>query len=940
MRRFFTAMAVPIFLAACSSGGDSGGVTPPPPATPSIGVSLAASSSSVNAGSAATTTVTLTRTNFTGAVNLTATGMPTGVTASFTPAQLSGATTSASVSFDVGATAAAGTSTITVRANGTGVSEATATYSLTIAAQTITLTAGSATIAAVQGATVTVPLTLARAGGFAGAVSLTASGAPTGVTATLTPASLAAGVTSSTLSLAVASTAAAGTSTITISAAGTGVATQTATVALTITAATAPDYSLTAAPAALSVVAGQTGTSALTVARIGGFAGNVTLALEGAPAGVAGVFAPNPATAGTSTLTITTTSATAPGTYNLTVRGTATGVADRTTTIALTVTPTPSITVAVGSAALSVAAGANATNPITITRAGGFAGDVSLTLSGAPSGVTGVFTPANVAAGSTTSSLALTVGAATALGSYTLTVNATGTGVAAKTATIALTVTAAAPVANYTLSASSVSAQQGATGTSTVTITRTGGFAGAVNLAVSGLPSGVTATFNPASATGNSSSLSLAVASSVATGTYSGTITGTATGLANVTTPVSLTVTSGNSGGGGNIAFRFCGQSPVPVFFAYRNGSTGSWTAVSPSANNTFSFSLSASTGQVAYVTSTGTNSVQVNVQSYAASEFPGIATNQCGGALGNKTVTGTVAGLAAGQSATISLGNGSTTVSANGSFTITNATDGNTDLVATRSGLNFTTFSQATDKFILRRNINPAAGGSIGATLDFGSAEAVNPATTTGTVTNTAGEAVIGQVSFQTANGGFGAFFSLGAVQTSPVTLLGVPSNLTQSGDFHLTLISASGTNTVGPINSRTVTQYNRDLAARSLTLGPLLNAPTITTVGSSPYARIRVQGSWQTEYSDQVTMGFGQSNGRTWALTASRNFFGGGAAQYDLEIPDLSGVAGFSNAWGLSVGASTVSSLSAYNGYSGLTTILEGSIFRIGTRTVTITP
>ena len=53
--------------------------------------------------------------------------------------------------------------------------------------------------------------------------------------------------------------------------------------------------------------------------------------------------------------------------------------------------------------------------------------------------------------------------------------------------------------ADFALSAlpASLTIDQGASGTSTIGITRSGGFAGAVTFAASGLPNGVTATFIP-----------------------------------------------------------------------------------------------------------------------------------------------------------------------------------------------------------------------------------------------------------------------------------------------------------------------------------------------------------------------------------------------------------------------------------------------------------
>jgi len=97
---------------------------------------------------------------------------------------------------------------------------------------------------------------------------------------------------------------------------------------------------------------------------------------------------------------------------------------------------------------------------------------------------------------------------------------------------------------NYTLSASptSLTIVQGSNGTSTISITPSNGFAGSVTFSASGLPSGVTALFNPNPAT-VSTLLTLTASSTAATGTATVTITGTSGSLSHTTT-VTLTVSS------------------------------------------------------------------------------------------------------------------------------------------------------------------------------------------------------------------------------------------------------------------------------------------------------------------------------------------------------------------------------------------------------------
>jgi hypothetical protein len=104
---------------------------PPPPGTYTLAVTPTALS--VQAGQNGAAEVTLTRANgFAGAVALTSTGAPAGVTVSFAPASV--VATSSAVTVAVGASVAPGVYPIVVRGNATGVAEQSATLSLTVTA--------------------------------------------------------------------------------------------------------------------------------------------------------------------------------------------------------------------------------------------------------------------------------------------------------------------------------------------------------------------------------------------------------------------------------------------------------------------------------------------------------------------------------------------------------------------------------------------------------------------------------------------------------------------------------------------------------------------------------------------------------------------------------------------------------------------------------------
>jgi hypothetical protein len=96
--------------------------------------------------------------------------------------------------------------------------------------------------------------------------------------------------------------------------------------------------------------------------------------------------------------------------------------------------------------------------------------------------------------------------------------------------------------AAFTLSSTpgSISLQQGASGFSSIAIVPSNGFSGSVSLSASGLPTGVTAIFSPASSTSKSVA-ALTVSSAAATGAATVTITGTSGSLTSTVT-LNLTI--------------------------------------------------------------------------------------------------------------------------------------------------------------------------------------------------------------------------------------------------------------------------------------------------------------------------------------------------------------------------------------------------------------
>jgi subtilase family serine protease len=201
-----------------------------------------------------------------------------------------------------------------------------------------------------------------------------------------------------------------------------------------------PNFTISAAPSAVSVVRGGNGTSTITTAVSGGFNSAVALTASGQPAGVTVSFSPTSIAApgsGSSTMTMAVASTTATGTYTITVTGTG-GSTTQTATVALTVTAVASgdFTLSASPTSLTITRSSHGTTTITIHPSNGFAGNVTLSATGLGTGVTASFSP-NPAVG--TSTLTLTASRSATTGTRTVTITGVS-GSLSHTTTISLRV--------------------------------------------------------------------------------------------------------------------------------------------------------------------------------------------------------------------------------------------------------------------------------------------------------------------------------------------------------------------------------------------------------------------------------------------------------------------------------------------------------------------
>jgi hypothetical protein len=389
-----------------------------------------------------------------------------------------------------------------------------------------------------QGSSGTSTANITVAGGFSNAVTLTVSGAPAGVTATMAPASLAApGSGSSVLTVGVAASAAPGTATITVTAAGGGL-TSAGTVNLTIV----PAFTLTASSAAITVQQGSSTPVTLTSAVATGFSGAVVLTAAGTPAGVTVGFAPSTIPAlgsGASTVSIAAGNSAAPGVYSIKVTGTSGGVTGAATISVAVVSPT-AFALAASPASMTLAPGMSGTGTIKMTPGSGFTSAVALSAS-APAGIVVQLSATSLTRAG--GNITLTAKAATtvAAGNYPVTVTGTGGGVS-PSPTVVVTVA----VSGFAVTAPpTASLVRNGSVLISITTSATGGFNADLGFTVTGLPAGVSAIFTPqriSTPVGGSSSLRLTAPALAQVGTRPITIVATSNAGAVRTAAVTLTL--------------------------------------------------------------------------------------------------------------------------------------------------------------------------------------------------------------------------------------------------------------------------------------------------------------------------------------------------------------------------------------------------------------
>lgn len=600
----------------------------------------------------------------------------------------------------------------------------------------------------------------------------------------------------------------------------------------------------------LSTTKSSTATATITVNKTGSFTDSVALAVSSTlPAGMTAAFGTSSTTS--NVLTVTTDATVAAGTYPVTVTGTA-GTVTQSTTFDVVVHG-PSFSLTTTSTSLSLSQGGSATTTVTVSDQYGFADNVTLAVSGLPTGVTASLSKNPTA---TTSVLTLTASSTAAAWSGSITITGTsGTLTASKTMTVSLV----AP--SFTLNASSATLTQGKSAASSIYVYDQNGFNGNVTLSVSGLPTGVSAQFSP-NPTASSSELTLLASSTATVGDATVTITGTS-GTFSTKTTMTLSVKAPS----------FTLSNTISLSMGTTSGSTMTdWIYVNDLYGFSGNVTLSVAGLPTGVSAKFATNPVSSTGQMTLTSDGTAVAGSY------PLTITGTSGSLTATTSTTLTLGVPSFTLSTNAS-TVTVAQNGSQSNAA-----------YVTDQF--------GFSGSVAlttSTLPTGLSVSFSPTSTTyySSITVTASSAT--------------------AAGTYPITITGTSGSITKTTTMNVvvtapsfTMSSSNETLGIGKSASSTIgiSGVNGFSGAVSLSIAGL-------PAGVTP------------SFSPSTTSGGSSYASSTLTLTAASTTV---ADTYTVTVTGVSGTATASTSFKLTVAApsfalSSISTLTIGQGSSGST-------------------
>jgi hypothetical protein len=204
------------------------------------------------------------------------------------------------------------------------------------------------------------------------------------------------------------------------------------------------------------------------------------------------------------------------------------------------VPPEIHLAISVTATTVSLAPGGTATLQSSITRLGDYTGSVEFEFANVPDGVTAELSAPSTSGSVTSTSITFRALPTAGVGTFSVTIAAKAGGTRRTAQQVALLVVEAPSIGVFP-SRASVIVIRGGIAPFNVALSRTN-FTGAVTLALTGAPSGVTLDLTTNPVTTSNVTGTLSIASTVAPGTYNAKVRATGSGVADVESPVSIIV--------------------------------------------------------------------------------------------------------------------------------------------------------------------------------------------------------------------------------------------------------------------------------------------------------------------------------------------------------------------------------------------------------------
>jgi hypothetical protein len=329
--------------------------------------------------------------------------------------------------------------------------------------------------------------------------------------------------------------------------------------------------SLALAPASLTVSRGGELTFTATVTRTGEDHGPVTVSLDTPPVGITAETQSSSTSGDVTTATIVVKAATdAPvGDYSVTVRGRANEATDGTSVLILHVISPPAYSLTLSKQSLTIARGGIDRIGLALERTN-LSSPITLSVTG-QAGISGTFDPNPLTNDSTNATIA--VGVDIAPGTYNVSLRGSVAGVPDRTAPLTVNVVADAL---QVITPSSLSSPQLSTAATEIIVNAAA--ASGVSLSAEGLPSGVTASFDPLSSGNQATKLRLDVAGTAPAGTYTVTVRAKASGVSDATSTLAFNILPATIGLAATpkAANLFAGNSVIASLAVSRSNFSGS----------------------------------------------------------------------------------------------------------------------------------------------------------------------------------------------------------------------------------------------------------------------------------------------------------------------------------------------------------------------------